>query len=198
MFERLRQERVGHRLDGSRIFLRPPMKSDYRQWQALRGESRAFLTPWEPSWSADELSTASFRLRMKSWQGDMQAGTAWTFFMFESASGSLAGGISVFNIRHGAAESGEIGYWSGEAFAGRGYMSEAIRLVIPFCFDLLGLRRLVAACIPDNKRSIRLLEKAGFAREGVLRSYLQINGERRDHLLFSLIAPERGETLHGG
>ncbi|MEK1891548.1 MAG: GNAT family protein, partial [Phyllobacterium sp.] len=44
-----------------------------------------------------------------------------------------------------------------------------------------------AACIPGNERSIRLLEKAGFQREGLLRSYLKINGMWQDHLLFALI-----------
>ncbi|MBX8827890.1 GNAT family protein, partial [Ochrobactrum sp. SFR4] len=57
-------------------------------------------------------------------------------------------------------------------------------------FHELRLHRLEAACIPSNLRSVRLLEKAGFLREGTLRSYLKINGIWQDHLLYSLIEGE--------
>lgn len=192
MFGLLRREQAVPRLEGNRIFLRPPLSGDFAQWRDLRERSRSFLVPWEPGWNADELHRRSWRLRIKSWRNDMRSGATWPFFVFERSSGALAGGISVFNVRHGAAESAEIGYWSGEPFAGRGYMGEALGLVVPFCFDVLGLRRIVAACIPDNTRSARLLEKAGFEREGVVRSYLRINGVRRDHVLYSLVAPYGG------
>ena len=52
----------------------------------------------------------------------------------------------------------------------------------------LRLHRIEAACIPDNLRSLRLLEKAGFQREGLLRSYLRINGVWQDHYLYALVA----------
>jgi ribosomal-protein-alanine N-acetyltransferase len=193
----LRKAPAGYRLDGRAVFLRLPSRNDYEEWSALRENSRAFLSPWEPGWSAGELSLRSFKARLANWRGEIQAGTAWPFFLFERASGRLAGGISLFNIRHGAAESGEIGYWTGEPFAGQGYMSEAIGLIIPFGLEVLGLRRIVAACIPENARSARVLEKAGFEREGVVRSYLQINGVRRDHVLYSLVAPDGGMPLRG-
>ena len=62
-------------------------------------------------------------------------------------------------------------------------MLEALGLVIPYAFETLRLHRIEAACIPDKQRSIRVLEKAGFQREGLLRSYLRINGIWQDHLL---------------
>src|SRR5690606_1446206 len=100
-------------------------------------------------------------------------GTGISFFVFEKAEGRLAGGISLSNIRHGVAQSASIGYWMGERYAGKGLMHEALRLIIPFAFEQLRLHRLEAACIPSNTRSMRLLEKAGFQREGLLRSYLR-------------------------
>ena len=92
------------------------------------------------------------------------------------------------NIRHGVAQTGHIGYWMGARFAGRGYMVEAARLVVDYAFTALRLHRIEAACIPGNERSIRVLEKAGFKREGLLRSYLRINGVWQDHHLYALIA----------
>lgn len=70
-------------------------------------------------------------------------------------------------------------------------MLEALGLVSRFAFDTLRLHRIEAACIPDNKRSIRVLEKAGFQREGLLRSYLRINGIWQDHYLYALIADDQ-------
>ena len=92
------------------------------------------------------------------------------------------------NIRHGVAQSGHIGYWMGARFAGQGYMVEAARLVVDYAFTAQRLHRIEAACIPGNERSIRVLEKAGFKREGLLRSYLRINGVWQDHHLYALIA----------
>ena len=92
------------------------------------------------------------------------------------------------NIRYGVAQNASIGYWMGERFAGRGLMPRALRLVAGHCFGTMRLHRLEAACIPDNNRSIRVLEKAGFSREGLLRSYLKINGAWQDHYLYARVS----------
>ena len=67
-------------------------------------------------------------------------------------------------------------------------MLEALALIVAHAFEALRLHRIEAACIPDNLRSLRLLEKAGFQREGLLRSYLRINGMWQDHYLYALVA----------
>jgi len=177
-------------LEGQRVRLRLPVWQDYAEWAALREESRAFLEPWEPQWAPDELTQSAFRHRLRRSHYEYDQGTGISFFVFETEDGRLAGGISLSNIRHGVAQSASIGYWMGERYAGQGLMHEALRLVIPFAFDRLRLHRLEAACIPGNTRSMRLLEKAGFQREGLLRSYLRINGVWQDHHLYALIAGE--------
>jgi ribosomal-protein-alanine N-acetyltransferase len=73
----------------------------------------------------------------------------------------------------------------GLPFVRQGYMAAAVCAVVPFAFASLRLHRLEAACIPTNAGSIRLLEKAGFAREGYAREYLCINGVWQDHLLYA-------------
>jgi ribosomal-protein-alanine N-acetyltransferase len=79
----------------------------------------------------------------------------------------------------------------GEAFARQGYMTESVRTLIPFAFGPLRLHRLEAACIPTNTASMRLLENTGFAREGLARQYLCINGIWQDHLLYGLVGADR-------
>jgi ribosomal-protein-alanine N-acetyltransferase len=179
-------------LKGERVTLRMPVSGDYREWATLRAESRRFLEPWEPRWSPDELDWPAWRQRMNRYREDAARGSAAAFFIFETATGKLVGGITVGNIRYGVALSGQIGYWIGERHAGKGFMHEALRLVSRHAFDTLRLHRIEAACIPSNERSIRVLEKAGFNREGLLRSYLRINGIWHDHYLYALIADDSG------
>ncbi|RZS88378.1 ribosomal-protein-alanine N-acetyltransferase [Phyllobacterium myrsinacearum] len=174
-------------LQGERLYLRPPQISDYRAWANLRALSRDFLAPWEPLWADDDLERSAFRHRIRHYDDEAAAGTAHPFFLFHNSDSRLLGGITLGNIRRGVGQNGMIGYWMGAPYAGRGYMSEALRLLISHAFTKVRLHRLEAACIPSNERSIRLLEKAGFQREGLLRSYLKINGMWQDHLLFSLI-----------
>lgn len=182
-------------LKGERVTLRLPVSGDFREWAALRADSRRFLEPWEPRWAPDELDWASWRQRLNRYREESTQGSAAAFFIFENVSGQLVGGITIGNIRYGVAQTGQIGYWVGERHAGKGFMLDALRLVARHAFQTLRLHRIEAACIPDNSRSIRVLEKAGFQREGLLRSYLRINGIWHDHYLYALIADDSGSGL---
>ncbi len=177
-------------LSGGGVTLRPPYRRDHGEWAQLRQESRAFLEPWEPRWPADDLDYPAWRQRLRRYNAEAAAGTGFAFLIFQSEQMTLVGGISLGNIRHGVAQTAQIGYWMGERYAGRGLMQAAMKLAMSHAFDTLRLHRLEAACIPDNVRSIRVLENAGFRREGLMRAYLRINGVWRDHLLYALIAEE--------
>ena len=172
-------------IEGDGVFLRAPQMSDYSEWTTLREASRAFLTPWEPTWPSDDLSRGAFRRRLRRYAEDQRADTSYAFFLFRKNDDALVGGVTLANIRRGVAQAGSLGYWIGEPFARRGLMTGAVQALVPFSFGSLRLHRLEAACIPSNTASIRLLEKAGFVREGYAREYLCINGLWQDHLLFA-------------
>jgi ribosomal-protein-alanine N-acetyltransferase len=174
-----------------RVYLRAPAMTDHAEWASLREQSRDFLTPWEPIWPADDLTRAAFRRRLKRYAEDQRTDQAYAFLIFRNDDDALLGGITLANLRRGVAQAGSIGYWVGEPYARQGYMSAALRALIPFAFDSLRLHRLEAACIPTNAASIRLLEKTGFTREGYAREYLCINGVWADHLLFSRLKDDR-------
>jgi len=176
---------------GQNILLRPPMMSDHEQWAALREESRDFLTPWEPIWPADDLTRAAFRRRLKRYDEDQRTDQSYALLIFKTDENALVGGVTLANVRRGVAQAGSIGYWVGARYARQGYMTAAMRALIPFAFDSLRLHRLEAACIPTNAASIALLEKTGFEREGYAREYLCINGVWADHLLYARL---RGEA----
>jgi ribosomal-protein-alanine N-acetyltransferase len=172
-------------IEGAGVFLRAPQSGDYAEWAALREASRAFLTPWEPTWPADDLTRSAFRRRLRRYAEDQRNDQAYAYFLFRSGDQVLVGGLTLANLRRGVAQAGSLGYWIGAPYAGRGYMSAAVTALIPYAFATLRLHRLEAACIPTNAASIALLERTGFAREGYAREYLCINGQWQDHLLYA-------------
>ena len=179
-------------IKGQSVLLRPPQMSDHEEWAALREESRDFLTPWEPIWPTDDLTRAAFRRRLKRYDEDQRTDQSYALLIFGTERNELVGGITLANVRRGVAQAGSIGYWVGVRHARHGFMTAAMRALIPFAFDSLRLHRLEAACIPTNAASIALLEKTGFEREGYAREYLCINGVWADHLLFGRL---RGEAI---
>ena len=178
-------------VEGDGVYLRAPQMSDYSEWTTLREASRAFLTPWEPTWPSDDLTRSAFRRRLRRYAEDQRADTSYAFFLFRKSDDALVGGLTLANIRRGVAQAGSLGYWIGEPFARRSLMTGALHGLVPFAFGSLRLHRLEAACIPSNAASIRLLEKMGFTREGYAREYLCINGLWQDHLLFARLNGDR-------
>lgn len=162
--------------------------SDYAAWAELRNRSREHLMAFEPLWAADELSRSAFRRRIRHYQREMREEHGYAFFIFEEPNRSLLGGATLSNIRRGVSQSVSLGYWIGAPYTRRGYMSAALRALLPFTFDGLRLHRIEAACLPENTASAQVLTRAGFDRVGLARSYLQINGRWQDHILFSLAA----------
>jgi ribosomal-protein-alanine N-acetyltransferase len=179
-------------IEGNGVVLRAPQMADYPEWSGLRERSRDFLTPWEPTWPADDLTRGAFRRRVRRYAEDLRADQAYAFFLFRKQDNALLGGMTLANVRRGVAQAGSLGYWMGAPFAGRGYMTAAVKALVPFAFGALRLHRLEAACIPTNMASIRLLERTGFVREGMARQYLCINGMWQDHLLYGLVATDVG------
>jgi len=177
-------------LQGQGIRLRPPRRRDYAEWAALRQASRAFLQPWEPTWSPDELTLNAYHRRLSAWRRGRELDQMYAFFVYREADDALTGGITVNNIRRGVAQTGTIGYWCAQSHARNGYTLAALKAIIPFSFGPLGLHRLEAACLPTNEASGNLLLKAGFTEEGYAKAYLKINGDWRDHRLFGLATRE--------
>lgn len=171
---------------GEGVYLRLPEMRDYEAWAGLRERSRAFLTPWEPTWPGDDLTKASFRRRLQRAQKEVENDETYPFLVFRDDD-VLVGGLTLGQVKRGVVQAATLGYWIGAPFAGKGYMSRAVRAAIGFAFDALRLHRIEASCLPHNEASIRLLERSGFSREGFARAYLRINGVWQDHLLFGLL-----------
>ena len=175
------------KLSGERVFLRPPKRRDALKWQKLRMASKSFLVPWEPAWNASSCTRRSFIRYFKNSNYLANMDRAYSFLIFNIEDKSLLGGVNVGNVRRGVSQSASLGYWIGKQHSKKGYMKEALDILIPSLFLDLQLNRIEAATLENNLASKNLLNKIGFRKEGKLRKYLKINGEWQDHDLYSLL-----------
>lgn len=84
----------------------------------------------------------------------------------------------------------EVGFALARAAWGQGYVREALPALLGFAFDTLGLHRVEADVDPRNARSARVLERAGFRREGLLRERYHLAGEVQDAVFYGLLRRE--------
>lgn len=106
------------------------------------------------------------------------------YAIVDKATGELLGSIGVRYPRSGV---GEVGYWVKREARGRGVATRALALLARWALEARDLGRFQLRADVENEASQRVAEKAGFVREGVLRSELLIKGERRDVVMYSLV-----------
>jgi RimJ/RimL family protein N-acetyltransferase len=104
----------------------------------------------------------------------------------ERASGDVVAAITLW-LR---GRTGELGYWAVPGYRGRGFVPRAVGLVCAWGFGPVGVQRMQLGTFPGNAASERVAEKCGFTREGVLRSWMEQRGVRRDVTMWSLLPGE--------
>ncbi len=107
----------------------------------------------------------------------------------EKSDGRIVGTCTLLHVSH-THQRGEIGFALARAHWGRGIAMEAVSALLAFAFGELQLHRLEADVDPRNDRSLRLLERLGFHREGNLRERYFVDGERQDAVMLGLLRPE--------
>ena len=105
----------------------------YEAWADLRAQSRAFLTPWEPTWPGDDLTYASFRRRVRRNHQEIANDEAYPFLVFRDDD-VLAGGLTLGQVKRGVVQAATLGYWIGAPYARQGLMSAAVRAVTGYAF----------------------------------------------------------------
>lgn len=114
----------------------------------------------------------------------------YSFGIFENGTNKLTGHISLYSIKRLPFLSALVGYSIDERSIGRGIATEAVEMVVAFGFEKLRLHRIEAYVSPRNTGSIRVLEKARFTNEGLLKEFLYINGIWEDHYHFAVLESE--------
>ena len=94
------------------------------------------------------------------------------------------------SIQRGPFQTGHVGYWIDRQLAGRGYVPEAVVVVLAFAFDTIALHRVEISIIPRNYASLRVVEKLGLRSEGIAQKYLEIDGNWEDHAKFAITSEE--------
>jgi ribosomal-protein-alanine N-acetyltransferase len=185
------------KLTAGPVLLRPPRLRDGRAWSEVRLRNQNWLEPWEPSspfpWG-ERNSSSSWPQLHSALKRAARNGTMLPFMLMFG--GRLAGQMTVSNVVHGVQRSCTIGYWVDGTLAGRGIVPTALALMIDHCFSEVFLHRVEIDIRPENKASLRVVEKLGLRREGYFERYLDIDGAWRDHVGFAITAEElRGTTM---
>ena len=174
-----------------RISVRLVKPRDARAIQTELLENRSWLRPWEAT-SPDGPTSFDMRAGIRRLLQQYRDGGGVPFVM--EYDGEIAGQLNVWGIARGSLSSATIGYWVSERFAGHAITPTSVALVTDICFSELGLHRMEICIRPENRASLRVVEKLGFRYEGLRRRFIHIAGEWRDHYAFALVR----EDVPGG
>jgi ribosomal-protein-alanine N-acetyltransferase len=163
----------------TRVELSTPTRADERDFLAAMAASRKLHRPWlYPPLTSEAYRAYLARLDTR------KVG----FLARRRDDGAIVGWLNVSEIVRFGFQNGYLGYGGIGGFAGQGYMTEALELVLREAFGPLGLHRLEANIQPGNAGSKALAARAGFVYEGFSERYLKIGGRWRDHERWALRA----------
>jgi len=156
-----------------RVVLRTPTIDDQDEFIARMRASRSAHRPW--------LYMPETPEAYKTYLAKTDDPRAAPFLACRIQDGAIVGFVNISEIIRGNYKGAFLGYGGVAEFAGQGYMTEAMQLVLREAFTRLDLHRLEANIQPGNERSIALAKRCGFELEGLSPRYLKIGGRWRDH-----------------
>jgi len=176
-------------LTGRRVALRPPAATDREELLSLVHASRSLHRPWtHPPTDARGFQRFLQRSREPSVR---------TFLIVRREDAGIVGAFTLSQIFHGNFRSAYLGYWVGAPYAGQGYMTEGMALLLRHAFGRLKLHRVEANLQPGNVASRALVRRTGFRREGFSPRYLKIGGRWRDHERWAITVEDFRASLRG-
>lgn len=174
---------------GQHIYLRYLEEADVGELVRLQNQNRAFFELYATTRREDFYSEESQLNRIKKSIEMKEEDKQYTFGIYLIETNELIGVIDLTEVVRGPMQACWLGYFLDRAQNGRGYTTEAVRLIVDFAFRTLKLHRIEAGVMPHNLGSIKVLEKSGFEREGLSKKNVQINGKWEDHLHFAVVNP---------
>jgi len=174
------------------ISIRLVKPRDAKVLQAELLGNRSWLRPWEAT-SPDGAVSFDMRAGIRRLLQQYRDGGGIPLVM--EYDGEVTGQLNVWGIARGSLASATIGYWVSERFAGRDITPTSVALATDLCFSELGLHRMEICIRPENRASLRVVEKLGFRYEGLRRRYIHIAGDWRDHYAFALVREDVPEGV---
>lgn len=169
--------------------MRPPKILHYKEFAARAAESRKF----HKNFVSPPVTPENFDELLRRNENE----TNKLFLIFRAADDAIAGAINLSQIFRRGFQNAYLGYYLFEEFAGNGYMTEAVKLILDYSFKILKLHRIEANVQPENKASIKVLKRCGFTQEGFSRKYLKIGGRWRDHERWAIIVEDWKKKKNG-
>ena len=163
----------------TRVTLRHVELTDCEEFLMLMRKSRELHHPW----IFPPLTEAAFEQYVARMERDDNEG----MLVCERSYGRMVGVINFNNMVRGALLSASLGYYAGAPYSGEGYMSEGLELAKYHAFTNLLLHRLEANIQPGNHRSIELVKRCGFTKEGYSPAFLFIDGAWRGHERWAIV-----------
>jgi ribosomal-protein-alanine N-acetyltransferase len=164
------------------VTLHPVRQADAAELIAANIASKPFHTPYAEPFT----DQAGF----DSWFTALQQPTNASFLVRGAATGALAGVINFSQIFYGNFCSAYTGFYATAALAGNGLMTAGLKLATEHAFNTLRLHRVEANIQPGNARSLALVRRVGFQKEGFSPAYLRIANQWQDHERWALLAPD--------
>ncbi|HEY9815175.1 MAG TPA: GNAT family N-acetyltransferase [Candidatus Obscuribacterales bacterium] len=161
-----------------RVFIRRPIAEDCQTLLSLHRRNQDFHFPW----TFPPLDESGCQNYIRRCQNDNFEG----LLICCAHHHQIIGVVNLSQIFYRAFQSAYLGYYADAYFAGQGLMAEGLHLAINHAFYTLKLHRLEANIQPDNQKSINLVKRLGFRKEGFSPRYLQLNGKWRDHERWAL------------
>ncbi|MDQ0273824.1 GNAT family N-acetyltransferase [Cytobacillus purgationiresistens] len=176
-------------IKGDDIYIRPFTGLDSVSLLNLQTSNREFFEKFSMSRSSHYYSLDNQMKLIEKWNDNQEKDREYNFGIFKSESDELIGTVNLFQVIRGSLQSAFIGYFLAEKQNGKGYTTKAVKLIVDYAFNNLQLHRIEAGVMPHNIGSIRVLEKAGFHKEGIAKKNVKINGRWEDHQVLAIIHP---------
>ncbi|WP_315122426.1 GNAT family protein [uncultured Clostridium sp.] len=172
----------------NKIFIRFFGDADAKSLLDLHLRNGELFHKYSPAFDDDYYTLDSKRKYISNSIKQREEGKGYSFGIYLKDNGKLVGSVSLYHIFRGSLQKCLIGYSLDKQYNGRGYTTEAVSLAIEFAFNELKLHRVDAGVMLSNIGSMRVLEKAGFHREGIEQKGVKINGKWEDHQIFAIIS----------
>lgn len=175
---------------GQDIYIRIWELRDAEAKLELHIRNKEFFQDYSPKREEEFYTLEEQKKRIEERINESKQGVDYSFGIFLKDTDELIGNVTLSEVLRGALQSCYIGYMLDQRHNGKGYMTEAVRLAVDFGFKELKLHRIEAGVMPHNVRSMRVLEKAGFQKEGIARKNVKINGVWQDHQVLAIVNDE--------
>ncbi len=176
-------------LKSENIYLRAFILLDAEKLLQLQIENKDFFEQYSMNRPTNFYSLEHQKNLIKKWEEDSKQDIEFKFGIFQKENDELIGTIQLFQVNRGSLQNAIIGYFLDKEQNGKGYATEATKLIVDYAFNTLTLHRIEAGVMLHNIGSIRVLEKAGFHKEGIAKKSVKINDCWEDHQILAIINP---------